>query len=398
VTLSPKVPTGPDIELESQRRLRECAEFFGSPELADVSDERRTAALTQLADTGTYCQTREELVLGAKLAWRNHARCVGRRHWRSLELIDARDATTAVDIAEACWEHLRLATNDGALRAAITVGPARSQSGDEFRIVNPQLIRYAGYRNADGTVLGDPAHTDLTNLARQLGWRGRGTAFDVLPLIVAGPAEKLQYFDIPPELVCEVDITHPEYPWFAELGLKWHALPAISDMTLDAGGLEYPCVAFSGWYVNTEIGARNFNDSYRYNLLPVVAERLGLDTRREWTLWRDRALLEINFAVLHSFRAAGVYIVDHHTVAKQFINHVESEKRAGRGCPTDWAWINPPMSSASTPTFHRYYDPPAPELRPTFVRVPYSAGLLAGGTGAEPQDKGGTCPMSLLGT
>ncbi|MEV6258809.1 nitric oxide synthase oxygenase, partial [Nocardia sp. NPDC051929] len=36
--------------------------------------------------------------------------------------------------------------------------------------------------------------------------------------------------------------------------------------------------------------------------------------------------------------------------------------------PTDWSWINPPISSGLTPTFHRYYDPPDMDIRPNFVR------------------------------
>jgi nitric-oxide synthase, bacterial len=102
----------------------------------------------------------------------------------------------------------------------------------------------------------------------------------------------------------------------------------------------------------------------------VIAERLGLDMSSDRTLWKDRALVELNRAVLHSFREAGVLIVDHHTVARQFLAHVEREREAGRRCPTDWTWINPPLSSSTTPTFHRYYDPPAFDLRPNFVRRP----------------------------
>ena len=33
---------------------------------------------------------------------------------------------------------------------------------------------------------------------------------------------------------------------------------------------------------------------------------MGLDTSRDRTLWRDRALLELNVAVLHSYEKAGV--------------------------------------------------------------------------------------------
>jgi nitric-oxide synthase len=34
----------------------------------------------------------------------------------------------------------------------------------------------------------------------------------------------------------------------------------------------------------------------------TVAVRMGLDTRTPVTLWKDKALVEINLAVLHSFQ------------------------------------------------------------------------------------------------
>lgn len=362
--LSPPVRIVPESEDE---RLRECDEFFRLPELAHLPPERRAQAVTELRLTGGYRQTPEEVLVGARLAWRNHARCVGRKHWRSLKLIDARHLRSARELAEACWEHLSRATNNGAIQSTITVGPPQHPDGSGWRIVNSQLIRYAGYRNSDGSVTGDPANVELTELATELGWSGAGTRFDVLPLIISDPDDQPARFDIPSFLVREVRLEHPDHPWFATLGLKWHALPAVSNMNLEIGGLTYPFAPFNGYYVGYEIGARNFADADRYDLLPEIAGHLGLDTSHPRTLWRDRALIELNRAVLHSFRAARVAMVDHHTVAKQFCEHVEKEQAAGRRCPTDWTWINPPLSSGLTPTFHRYFDAPDPRMRPNFV-------------------------------
>jgi nitric-oxide synthase len=95
---------------------------------------------------------------------------------------------------------------------------------------------------------------------------------------------------------------------------------------------------------------------------------MGLDTSRNATLWKDRALLELTEAVLHSYEQAGVYMVDHHTAAAQFVGHVDREHRNGRPVPTDWSWVNPPMSASTTPTFHRSFDPPDFSSRPNFVR------------------------------
>lgn len=353
--------------LDLKRRMRECDEFFRLPELAHLSAHRRRTALEQLQQTGSYVQTAEEILIGAKLAWRNHARCVGRKHWRSLKLLDARRVRSARDLAEVCWQHLHMATNGGAIQSMITVGPPRQADGREFRIVSPQLIRYAGYRNGDGTVTGDPANIAITEFAMKLGWHGAGTPFDILPVLISTPDEPIRWFDVPPELAREVELEHPEFDWFAGLGLKWHALPAVSNMNLEVGGITYPFAPFNGWYMGAEIGARNLSDTTRYNMLPLIAEMMCLDTRHERSLWRDQALVELNRAVLYSFRKSGVYIVDHHTVAKQFCDHVDRERAAGRKCPTDWSWINPPISSGVTPTFHRYYDEPEPDLRPNFV-------------------------------
>ncbi|TJZ79252.1 nitric oxide synthase oxygenase [Rhodococcus oryzae] len=355
------------------RRLRECTEFFSQPELAHLPAERHTAALDEFALTGRYEHTTEELLIGAKLAWRNHARCVGRNHWRTLKLIDARHAVTAAALAEACWEHLRVATNGGALQSVITIGPRPLPDGREFRILSPQLIRYAGYRNEDGSITGDPWHVALTEQVTKMGWKGEGTRFDVLPLLISVPDEPLQWFEVPEDLVLEVPLEHPNYKWFAKLGLKWHAVPAVSNMDLEIGGLTYPCAPFNGWYVSTEVGARNFSDEDRYDMLPTIAKKLRLDMSSDRTLWKDRALVELNRAVIHSYREAGVIMVDHHTVAKQFLDFVGREEKAGRTCPTDWSWINPPMSAALTPTFHRLYDDPDLDVRPNFVsRTPAS--------------------------
>ncbi len=225
-----------------------------------------------------------------------------------------------------------------------------------IRIWNPQLIRYAGYPQPDGSVIGDPAQVELTAVLRQLGWAGGArTAFDLLPLVIQLPGQAPGLFDLPRAAVLEVPIQHPDYGWFADFGLKWHALPVIANMRLEIGGISYSAAPFNGWYMGTEIGARNFGDADRYHLVSVIASRMGLDMRSDRTLWKDRALLELNVAVLHSFAAAGVTVVDHHTAAQQLVWHEERERRAGRCMPADWSWIVPPLSGSATPVFHRPY-------------------------------------------
>jgi nitric-oxide synthase len=144
-------------------------------------------------------------------------------------------------------------------------------------------------------------------------------------------------------------------------------------MRMRIGGIDYSAAPFNGWYMGTEIGARNLADTDRYDLLPYIGKRMGLDTSSERTLWRDRALVELNRAVLHSFEQAGVTITDHHTESERFLTHLAREEAAGRSCPADWSWIVPPMSGSLTPVFHRYYD--TDELVPNF---------FAGGEGGCP--------------
>ena len=319
----------------------------------------RVAAVRREIDlTGTYWHTAAELAFGARAAWRNNARCVGRLYWRSLRVRDLRTVSDAADVAAHCFEHLQVAHNGGRIRPVISVFAPDTPSRPAPRIWSEQLIRYAGYDEPNGRVLGDPRYRTFTAALIQRGWQPpepRGP-FDVLPLVVETVEEGPRMFELPNQAVHEVPLEHPEMVWFADLGVRWHAIPVISNNRLVIGGVSYPAAPFNGWYMGTEIGARNLSDTDRYDLVPTVAERMGLDTSHEATLWRDRALVEINRAVLHSFRANGVTITDHHTESRRFLTHLEMEERAGRRCPADWSWIVPPMSGSQTPVFHRQYD------------------------------------------
>jgi nitric-oxide synthase len=55
-------------------------------------------------------------------------------------------------------------------------------------------VRYAGYRQPDGTVRGDPLHADLTEAVQALGWSGEGGEFDVLPVVIQMPGEAPRWF------------------------------------------------------------------------------------------------------------------------------------------------------------------------------------------------------------
>ena len=91
------------------------------------------------------------------------------------------------------------------------------------------------------------------------------------------------------------------YDWFKELNLKWYCVPGVSSNMLDVGGLEFTACPFNGWYMGTEIG-RDLADINRYNKLPIIAEKMGLDTMTNMSLWKDKALIELNYAILYSFQ------------------------------------------------------------------------------------------------
>jgi nitric-oxide synthase len=319
-----------------------------------------------IARTGTYSHTPAELAWAARAAWRHSARCTGRYNWRTLRVRDLRDVSDPARVAAETIEHLRAATNGGRVRSYITVFAPDAPGRPGPRIVNGQAVRYAGYRQSTGKVTGDLGNAALTDLARALGWRGPGGSFDVLPLIIQSSG-RLHLFEVPGDAVLEVPITHPDYPWFGALGLRWHAVPVVTDMYLEAGGVRYPCAPFNGWYqASTEIGVRNFGDEARYNMLPAVAAGMGLDMSSESTLWRDRAAVELAVAVTHSFKAAGVMATDHQTETRRFAKFAEAERAAGRPWCADWGWIVPPISGSTTPPFHQAY--PNQTLTPGFFR------------------------------
>lgn len=333
-----------------------------------VIADRLSQIAEEIAATGTYSHTSEELTHGARMAWRNSNRCIGRFFWQMLTVLDYRHLTTADEMAAALFEHIEFGTNDGKIRPAISVFAAERADGDGPRIWNAQLLRYAGYEQPGGSVLGDPITKRLTAECLRLGWDPQSrSAFDLLPLVIqAGREEAPKLYDIPKSIVKEVALRHPRNPRFAEqLQLKWYAVPMVSNMRLEIGGIDYRMAPFNGWYMGTEIGARNLADVERYNLLPDVARIFDLDQSAEATLWKDQAMVELNVAVLHSFKEDGVTIVDHHTAAKQFAMFTESEQQAGRTITGDWSWLIPPMSPSTTHVWHRGFD--QTQRRPNYL-------------------------------
>ena len=308
---------------------------------------------SEIEETNTYEHTFEELVHGAKMAWRNSNRCIGRLFWNSLHVLDAREATTEEDVLEALSHHIQYATNEGKILPTITIFKPYLDEHNQIRIYNHQLIRYAGYETTSG-VIGDSDSLDFTKFCEKLGWKGKQGRYDILPWVVSIDAKPPVWMSVPIELVREIPIEHPTLP-FHQLDMKWYAVPIISDMRLEIGGISYCAAPFNGWYMGTEIGARNLADDHRYGFLPAIAEIMELDTSKKSSLWKDKALIELNIAVLFSYKKQGVTIVDHHTAAEQFALFEQQEAKSARLVTGNWVWLIPPISPATTHIYHRPY-------------------------------------------
>jgi nitric-oxide synthase len=304
---------------------------------------------------GTYRHTPDELSYGARLAWRNSLDCLGKSAWRQLMVHDRRDIATPDDVFEGCVEHLRAATNGGRVRALLTAFAPAGPGSRGIRIWNSQLVSYAGYRSADGSVVGDKAMVKFTDAVRALGWHGAGTPYDVLPIVVQAPGCEPQWYPVPADAIIEVAIIHPDLPWFASLGLRWYAHPAISNQLLRIGGVSYPAAPFSGWYTCSEVALRNLAEASRYDALPAIATHMGLDMSSRRTLWSDRALVELMRAVIHSFDQQGVTIIDHHLATDAFLRHERRETTAGRPTHARWSSLVLATGAATRNTLPRHY-------------------------------------------
>lgn len=113
----------------------------------------------EIAATGTYHQTEEELQVGAWLAFRNSAKCIGRGAWNDLVVRDMRQLSDPYAVLRDVEEHLKEATKNKHVKPVLTVYPVMDQ--DEVfgsRFWSDGFLRYAGYVDEDTEmVLGDPA-------------------------------------------------------------------------------------------------------------------------------------------------------------------------------------------------------------------------------------------------
>jgi nitric-oxide synthase len=322
---------------------------------ADTRRKRWADVRRGLSRDGFYEHTPDEIAFGARLAWRNNARCIGRLFWESLDVVDCRHLTQVGDIAGRMHDHLRESQSDGRIKSVISIfAPVRGKTLPAW-IESPQISQYACHSLPDGTLLGDRQNMEATRIARAMGWApaSEPSRFDLLPWFIRDAQDRRHCINLPQGAVREIPITHPGRPELEKMGLRWYSVPIVSGMIMTIGGIEYPCAPFNGFYMGTEIASRNFADAKRYDLLAEAAVALGLDPAGpRSTLWRDTALTELNRAVLQSFRAAGVTMVDHHTASDEFMTFHNREQAAGRRVAADWRWIVPPQAAAASDAFH----------------------------------------------
>ena len=345
--------------LNQERFLKKAKQFLdliSSEQAWELEDkERRWKEIREeVQATGTYAHTYEELAYGTQVAWRNASKCVGRISWNNMVVRDRRHVTDPDEMFRECQEHVKFATNGGNLQITMTVfRPKQPKERWGSRFWNSQLYRYAAYRMPDGSIMGDAANLGLTDAIIKFGWQPSEprTEYDILPLVIEVPGQEPKMYHWQPEEVLEVHIEHPTVPELKEIGMRWYAIPAISNFSVHIGGIHYGCMPFNGWYMDTEI-MRDFLDEYRYNKIEEIAKVLKLDTSSEQTLWRDRAALELNIAILHSFQKAKVTMVDHQTASRQFLTHDLREKKAGRECPGDSGWVVPAAGGSTCPVWH----------------------------------------------
>ncbi|MFL2848164.1 MAG: nitric oxide synthase oxygenase [Coraliomargaritaceae bacterium] len=353
-----------DLYIQAEAFISSMQQFEGDQSNSDKWRQRLKSIKKSIEETGTYIHTQQELSFGAKLAWRNSNRCIGRHFWRQLDVFDCRALQTKEAILNALENHVTFSYNKGAIKSAVTIFAPKNQiskSSDPVRILNHQLIRYAGFKNDDGTILGDPHSLSFTQKLEKHGWKApEKNSFTPLPWLIqinGKVQDPYPIFEEKPHLLTEVQIEHPENEAFKTLGLKWYSTPILSDMALLIGGIHYPCAPFNGWYMGTEIGARNLADETRYDYLPQIAKIFQLDTKNNRSLWRDRAIIELNRAVLYSFDRDKVKIGDHHAITRQFEKFCDNEAKSKCPITGDWTWLVPPISASQTPTFSQEFDP-----------------------------------------
>ncbi len=200
-------------ELERREEARASLEAYHDAVQAGAAARRQRWAEVrrQLSRSSYYEHTPEELAFAARLAWRNHARCIRRLFWESLEVFDCRQLADSDAMAERMDAHLREANHDGRIRAIISIfAPVRGNDLPAWS-ESDQISRYACHRLPGGQWLGDRMNIEDTQTAVSMGWRPEGEPgrFDLLPWFMRDPEGRRIRYDLKAGSVRELAIRHP---------------------------------------------------------------------------------------------------------------------------------------------------------------------------------------------
>eukprot|EP00122_Pirum_gemmata_P012352 Pgem_evm1s11475 len=123
-----------------------------------------------------------------------------------MHVIDKRHVTTARECFNSMVEHVREAVQDGVIKTVITLFPPCKPDSTPIRIWNGQIFAYAGYRDDEGNILGEPAQVEFTECLIKLGWEppDNRTGFDVLPIAIqASENDLVEFFELPRDVIHE---------------------------------------------------------------------------------------------------------------------------------------------------------------------------------------------------
>ncbi|EME47190.1 hypothetical protein DOTSEDRAFT_77571 [Dothistroma septosporum NZE10] len=336
-----------------------------SSDRTEVDGSDLSSANVQARMGGQWDPTLAELEHGVRLAWKHSQRCIMRSEYKTLQVCDLRHVQESKQMGSSLVEHLGRAFGGGNITPTVFVFPARKRGERGPLVWNSQILSFAGYQNNDGSILGDPANAELTAEVIALGWtppRLR-TRWDLLPIVTMAERDDPVITEIPEGLFPLVLITHPRYRLqFERLGLRWVPAPALSQLGFEIGGVQYTAAPFVGWFMDAEIGVRDLADHSRYNVLPQVITSLGWSNseqdlerapEHERLALLSTAQAELNYAVFHSFTAAGVKMSDTLSASSMYSTFDDEHFRdKGFRLPANPYWLAPPQGSI-IPIWHR---------------------------------------------
>ena len=194
--------------------IGQCAEELGWPQ--SQLSQRLCQVKLEINKTGTYSHTSDEIQVGARLAWRNSAKCIGRIAWNTLEVRDRTHVNSPEAMMDELVDHFLAATAGTNIQSVMTV--FRALTPDESwgpRFWTEQGVRYAAYKDeVTGEILGDGANLDFTEFIVKKGYwtpPEPRTQHDILPCIFKMPGiDTPIVHEFDPKYLYEAQIEHPD--------------------------------------------------------------------------------------------------------------------------------------------------------------------------------------------